>query len=86
MPIIPQKDRFQMSFSSLEETIAQANPVRFIDAFVDKSELDKVGFNSNTVKAKGIRCMAQAQKHVLMAALTYKLKKFLKFDRKKFCL
>ncbi len=35
MPTIIGLDRFQITFSSLEDTISVDNEVRFIDAFVD---------------------------------------------------
>lgn len=36
-------DRFQMTFSSLEHTLPKENPVRVIDAFIDKLDLDLLG-------------------------------------------
>jgi hypothetical protein len=42
-----------MQFSSLEDHIASENPVRFIDAFVDKLELSKLDFSFKTIKAEG---------------------------------
>ncbi|MFN8356344.1 MAG: IS1182 family transposase [Spirosomataceae bacterium] len=53
MPVAPKKDRFQFQFSSLEESIACDNPVRFLDAFVDKLEMEKLQFSLSTVKTEG---------------------------------
>ncbi|MBK7234048.1 MAG: hypothetical protein IPH93_17720 [Saprospiraceae bacterium] len=36
--------RLQMQMSSLEDSIDQENPVRFIDAFVEHLDLPKLGF------------------------------------------
>ena len=36
--------RLQMQMSSLEDSIGQDNPVRFIDAFVEQLDLLKLGF------------------------------------------
>jgi hypothetical protein len=41
MPIAPKIDRFQFHFSSLEDAIACDNPVRFLDAFVDKLQCSR---------------------------------------------
>ena len=40
MHFITGKDRHQLEFRSLEDGVATTNPVRFIDAFVDKLEHD----------------------------------------------
>ncbi|MCH7403919.1 hypothetical protein ACFOUP_16235 [Belliella kenyensis] len=40
--------RFQATFSSLEDTIPKENPVRVIDAFINKLDLDLLGFISRT--------------------------------------
>ena len=53
MHFITGKDRHQLEFRSLEDGVATANPVRFIDAFVEKIELDKLGFTSKTLKSEG---------------------------------
>src|SRR5690606_28782056 len=52
MPIINSLDRCQMTFSSLEDSISSDNEVRFIDAFVDKLDLQQLGVQSLTVKDK----------------------------------
>lgn len=53
MLILRGQDRHQMQFYTLEDRISQDNPVRFVDAFVDKIELDKLGFEVCTVKTEG---------------------------------
>ena len=45
--------RLQMQMSSLEDSIDQENPVRFIDAFVDQLDLLKIGFDVKTLKTEG---------------------------------
>lgn len=52
MPIMTGVDRHQMSFSSLEDKIAVDNEVRFIDAFVDKLDLQQLGVQSLTATDK----------------------------------
>ncbi len=36
--------RHQLTIASLEDTISQENPVRFIDAFVENIDLKALGF------------------------------------------
>ncbi|WP_235973043.1 IS1182 family transposase [Flavobacterium undicola] len=45
--------RYQLHFSSLEDTISPDNQVRFIDAFVESLELSKLGFSLRTLKGEG---------------------------------
>ena len=45
--------RNQMQVSSLEDSIGQDNPVRFIDAFVNSIDLEKIGFTPRVVKTEG---------------------------------
>ena len=52
MPIIHGLDRQQIRFSSLEDAISADNDVHFIDAFVDKLELVKLGVTSLTKSEK----------------------------------
>jgi len=52
MPLINGLDRFQMTFSSLEDSISNDNEVRFIDAFVDKLDLQQLGVQSLTATDK----------------------------------
>lgn len=53
MAYLTPKDRFQTRFTSLEEPIDKENPVRFIDAFVDTLELEKLNFTVAHVKTEG---------------------------------
>ena len=50
--IIP-KSRQQIEFSSLDDFIEEDNAVRFVDAFVDKLELEKLSFTLNILKKEG---------------------------------
>jgi transposase len=45
--------RNQLQVSSLEDTIAVDNPVRFIDAFVELIDLQKIGFTPTVLKTEG---------------------------------
>jgi transposase len=45
--------RNQLQFKSLEDTISQDNPVRFIEAFVENISIDKLGFTVQTIKSEG---------------------------------
>ena len=45
--------RNQLQVSSLEDTIAVDNPVRFIDAFVNSIDLEKIGFTLRLLKTEG---------------------------------
>ena len=45
--------RNQMVFTSLEESISEDNPVRFIDAFVENIDLKALGFELRTQKTEG---------------------------------
>jgi transposase len=53
MAYLAAQDRFQTWFTSLEEPIDTDNPVRFIDAFVDTLELNKLGFIVPESKMEG---------------------------------
>ena len=48
MQFITGNNRHQTYFSSLEDQVTADNPVRLIDAFIDKLDMQKMGF-SNTV-------------------------------------
>src|SRR5215204_1240744 len=50
MKIIQGKCRQLIQFSSLDEFIAIENPVRILDAFVEKLELTKIGIEQRSVK------------------------------------
>jgi radical SAM protein with 4Fe4S-binding SPASM domain len=43
-------DRFQMTFSSLDDFVDKDNPVRIIDAFIDRLDLDLLGFGGKAPK------------------------------------
>jgi len=45
-------DRFQLTFSSLDDSIGMENPIRIIDTFIDKLDLDLLGFVSKPPKPK----------------------------------
>ena len=45
--------RQQLQLTSLEDTIAADNPVRFIDAFVNSTDLIKIGFTPRELKTEG---------------------------------
>lgn len=53
MNYIQSQDRQQVEFGSLEDPISGDNTVRFIDAFVDKLELDKLGFRVQVLQKEG---------------------------------
>ena len=44
------QDRFQIQMSSMEEFIDKENTVRFVDAFVEQLELDKLCFHTENTK------------------------------------
>ncbi len=69
-------DRFQITFSSLDEQIDKENPVRIIDAFIDKLDLDLLGFVTKPPKSKE----NQQQKHsnLLDGRPSFELKSLLK--------
>ena len=52
-PIITHKNRTQIEFKSLEDFIEKDNTVRFIDAFVEKLELEKRSFITKSIKVEG---------------------------------
>jgi transposase len=47
------QNRFQIQMSSMEEFIDKENTMRFVDAFVEQLELDKLGFDIATLKTEG---------------------------------
>lgn len=47
------KNRQQINFTSLEDFISPENPVRFVDAFVDKLDLEKLNFKVMVMKTEG---------------------------------
>jgi transposase len=46
-------DRFQLAFSTLDDQIDKDNPVRIIDAFIEKLDLDILGFVARPNKPEG---------------------------------
>ena len=50
---IQGQSRFQVEFGSLEDSISSENPVRVIDAFVDKLDLNQLGFVQREIKSEG---------------------------------
>jgi hypothetical protein len=53
MQIISTYQRQQLEFGCLEDKIEHDNPVRFIDAFVEHIDLDKLGFKARATKQEG---------------------------------
>lgn len=53
MQIISKHQRHQLNFGCMEDKIEQDNPVRFIDAFVEHIELEKLGFLARANKQEG---------------------------------
>ena len=53
MQFITGNNRHQTFFSTLEDQVSTDNPVRLIDAFIDKLDLHKLGFNKTIHKTEG---------------------------------
>ncbi len=53
MEFIQGSNRTQSYFSTLEDQVAPANPVRLMDAFIDKLDLAKLGFTNTVYKPEG---------------------------------
>ena len=53
MQYIQGTNRHQTYFTALEQQVAGNNPVRIVDVFVDKLDLEKLGLNSNLAKSEG---------------------------------
>ena len=53
MQFIKGNNRHQSYFSTLEEQVSADNPVRLIDAFIDKLDLHKLGFTNTLHKQEG---------------------------------
>jgi transposase len=53
MQYIQGNDRLQSYFSTLEDQVSIENPVRLIDAFIDKLDLQKLGFTNAILKTEG---------------------------------
>lgn len=72
MPIITGLDRQQIRFSSLEDAISSDNDVRFIDAFVEKLDLGKLGVTSlsKTEKLKSGRASYLSARQMVREVLS----------------
>ncbi len=53
MQFIQGTNRYQTYFTTLEQQVAIDNPARIMDAFVDKLDLQKLGFNNTIHKSEG---------------------------------
>ncbi len=53
MQFIQGSSRHQTYFATLEDQVSADNPVRLIDAFIDKLELEKLGFTKTIHKSEG---------------------------------
>ena len=53
VPIHRGNNRHKTFFSSLEKQVAADNPVRLIDAFINKLDLEKMGFTKRIHKIEG---------------------------------
>ncbi|MFN8277251.1 MAG: IS1182 family transposase [Chitinophagales bacterium] len=53
MNYVQGSNRLQMTVSSLEDQIEADNPVRFIDAFVEKLDLSQLGYQEVVLKEEG---------------------------------
>ena len=53
MQFITGNNRQQTFFITLEDQVAADNPVRLIDAFIDKLDLQKMGFTKTVHKSEG---------------------------------
>ena len=53
MQFIQGQQRHQTYFAILEDQVAACNPVRLIDAFIDKLDLQKLGFQKTMHHSEG---------------------------------
>ena len=53
MQFIQGQQRHQTYFATLEDQVAADNPVRLIDAFIDKLDLQKLGFQKTVHHSEG---------------------------------
>ena len=60
MQFIQGNDRYQTFFITLEEQVARDNAVRLMDAFIDKLDLEKLGFTNTVHKSEGRPAYAPA--------------------------
>ena len=54
MQFIQRSSRHQTYFATLEDQVGEDNPVRLIDAFIEKLELEKLGFTKTVHKNEGL--------------------------------
>jgi transposase len=53
MQFIQGNNRYQTYFSTLEDQVNADNAVRLMDAFIDKLDLQKLGFTGTVHKSEG---------------------------------
>ena len=53
MQFIQGNNRHQTYFATLDDQVAVDNPVRLMDAFIDKLQLSKLGFSKTVHKSEG---------------------------------
>ena len=53
MQFIQGTNRHQTYFITLDDQMSADNPVRLMDAFIDKLDLQKLGFTNNVHKSEG---------------------------------
>lgn len=53
MEYIQPFNRHQLSFGSLEDSIEEDNPVRFVEAFVEQLDLTQLGYVTTSLKSEG---------------------------------
>src|SRR4051812_16430800 len=53
MQFIQGNDRYQTYFATLNDQVSADNPVRLMDAFIDKLDLQKLGFTGTVHKSEG---------------------------------
>ena len=53
MQFIQGSNRNQTYFATLEDQVSADNPVRLIDAFIDKPDLQRPGFSTAVYKSEG---------------------------------
>jgi transposase len=68
MQYIQGTHRHQSYFSTLEEQVSSHNPVRLMDAFIDKLDLQKLGFSKTVPSSEGRPAYAP---HVLLKLYLY---------------
>ena len=69
MQFIQGNNRHQTFFSTLEDQVAADNPVRLIDAFIDKLDLQKLGFTKTVHKSEGLAPYGAVAFHVVTELL-----------------